>query len=160
MMAGHLGKTRRERAHVRQVTDAMRLNSSIYRSFILMALIAFMAGCVSPRPTVNVVANTLQTYRVGQTTFKNFKSDSGLVITVFPKQEYLKPSSQLDSKTQVVDTVPKDSAWKIYETRRTSTLVNGNLSQSAQFVVGDHQKPISILTFDDKGNLTNISPVP
>jgi hypothetical protein len=126
-----------------------------------MALIAFIAGCASPRPNVNVVANTLQTYRVGKTTFKDFKGDSGLVVRELPKQQsYLNPSPQLEPKTQTVYVVPKGSPWKIYETGQNWSLLNGNFSQSTRFVVGDNDRPISILAFDGKGNLTGISHAP
>jgi hypothetical protein len=126
-----------------------------------MALIVVITGCASPHQQVNVVANTLQSFRAGQTTFKEFKADSGLLAEIFPQTpSYLDSSPGLQSKTQTIYAFPKGSPWKLYETGRNKSWLNGNFSESMKFVVGDHDHPISILTFDDHGQLITIAPVP
>ena len=131
-------------------------------------MITFIGGCASPQPNVDVVAQTLQTYQVGKTTFADFKKDAGLVIVERPTPKmptsYLSPKpatpDELRPKTQKVYAVPVGSPWKIYEIGETATLDHGKFWHTSRFVIGDTQKPISILAFDDQGNLTGITQVP
>ena len=144
-------------------------DSRKYGSFILTALVAVIAGCASPRPKIDVVAQTLRTYQVGKTTFQDFKKDAGLIMTerptpnFQPQHSYLNPQRQnvleMMTKTQTVYGVPQGSPWKIYETGENVSLISGRFSRKLMFVVGDINKPISILTFDGKGGLAEISPV-
>ena len=131
------------------------------------ALITFVAGCASPPPDVRVVAKTLATYQVGKTTFADFKKDAGLFMKEPPapsvpaQKSYLNPQSPTfdQLKTQKVYAVPEGRPWKIYETGNTFTLNHGKYSETHKFVVGDVNKPISILAFDREVNLISIAPI-
>ena len=142
------------------------------------ALMTFLAGCASPkedpivvistapRIDVAIVSRTLQTYKVGQTTFMDFKKDAGLSLVERPdpasgQRSYLNPQPSIFDrlKTEKVYAAPAGSPWKIYETGNSFTLDHGKYTETHKFVVGDINKPISILAFDREGNLTSISPV-
>ena len=98
---------------------------NIAHKFIILVMITFIGGCASPQPKVDVVAQTLQTYQVGKTTFADFKKDAGLVIVERPTPKmptsYLSPQpttpDELRPKTQKVYAVPVGSPWKIYESK-------------------------------------------
>jgi hypothetical protein len=62
-------------------------------------------------------------------------------------------------KTQTVYGIPQGSPWKIYEAGENLSLTAGRFSRKSRFVVGDIHKPISILTLDGQGGLTDVSPV-
>src|ERR1043165_2698183 len=121
-------------------------DSRKYGSFVLTALVAVIAGCASPRPNIDVVAQTLRTYQVGKTTFQDFKKNAGLIMTE-PQHSYLNPQHQnvmeMMTKTQTVYGVPQGSPWKIYETGENVSLISGRFSRKLMFVVGDINKPIS-----------------
>ena len=132
----------------------------------------------APQGNVAVVSNTLQAYRVGTTTFDDFKRDSHLAmvdqtITNTPiqpsnlKQQagIFNPVTSIIYKQPTIRKVhsygfPIGSPWKIYETAESTSINNSKMSRTRQFVVGDINKPISILSFDDQGKLTDISPIP
>jgi hypothetical protein len=143
------------------------------RSFtfaIWIASAAFLAGCASSRVNVAVVSQTLQTYQVGRTTFWDFKRDAVLTLVVRTNPAVQHPTSYLTPTNTFTDILsptpvkyyasPKGSPWKIYETQETRTSINGRSKHTWKFVVGDLNRPISILTFDSGGALTEISPVP
>lgn len=146
-------------------------------------LIVLVGGCAEPKPDVAVVTSTLQTYRVGVTTFADLKRDARLVmveqrITNPPPipRSYLMQQAGVtnpallagdviyNNKPPTVRTVhvygvPSGSPWKIYETGETESFINWKHTRTQEFVVGDINKPISILSFDERGNLVGISPV-
>jgi hypothetical protein len=150
-----------------------RINSiSLEKIVVCPALVAFLAGCSSPQSNVQVVARTLQSYQVGKTTMADFIRDAHLVNATLPK-----PSpSYLDSgmfsipdESRNVYEAPAAGPWKIYEssvdqtsTKTSSTIsgISSTFTYSQKFVVGDVKKPICILSFNQRGDLTNISPVP
>src|SRR5438477_3870126 len=136
------------------------------------ALMAFLAGCASPKedpivvismaPTLDVaiVSRTLQTYKVGQTTFLDFKKDAGLSLAERPnpaseQRSYFNPQPSIFDrlKTEKVYAAPPGSPWRIYGTEYYRGLDHGKLSETYKFVVGDINKPISILAFDREGDL-------
>lgn len=147
-----------------------------------MLLIVLVGGCSMPQPDVAVVHTTLQAYRIGVTTFDDFKRDTHLAMVEqtitnappFP-QSYLmqqagvpdqarpdsvviyKPPTQ---KKVLVYEVPVGSPWKIYETGVSENFSHGVFSSTRKFVVGDIDKPISILSFDKQGQLVSISSIP
>ncbi len=56
--------------------------------------------------------------------------------------------------------VPTTSPWKIYEKGFNRKSEFGVTTSTWKYVVGDINKPISILSFDRQGKLISISPVP
>src|SRR5437868_7012485 len=110
--------------------------------FILIALVAVLAGCASPDPQIvivstesphpdaGIVAHTLQSYVVGKTTFADFKKDSGLIVAKHQTRSMPGPWAP-------------GAIWKIYETSETGTVRGGKFLITRKFVVGDFNRPIS-----------------
>jgi hypothetical protein len=136
-------------------------------TLLTLALIAFITGCASQPPDVAIVAQTLQTYEVGKTTFADFKRDTGLTIVQrSPAAEPAQPLYLLYQQptwipmTQWVYRVPAGSPWRIYGVQHYWKVHKWEWgsSRSDRFTVGDIHHPISILTFGGDGDLINISP--
>jgi hypothetical protein len=129
-----------------------------------IALAAFITGCSSPQPDVDIVAQTLQTYQIGKTTFADFKKDSGLTEAEEPipqQQSYLPPPALSAAPVPTTHRVYKVvMPWRVYQQSENVSFMNGHLSETQIFVVGDIQHPISILTFNGSGHLTDVSPAP
>ena len=117
-----------------------------------------------PVQSLEVVAQTLKTYQVGKTTMEDFIRDADLVKTtnsLFPPS-YLNPHPIPDFLAGNILNTRTGSPWRIYKFH----VENGKIKEGAgvtpiqQYLVGDVEKPICFLTFDNKGKLTNISPPP
>ena len=144
-------------------------------------LTLLMAACAS-QPS-SAVRKTIQTYRVGVTTFADFKKDANLEemkpdADEPPTHSYLNPElDSMDSKItgdMPMYTTSEKSPWKIIEqgaeSGSTSYTISGDLfgkssasssqTNESKFVVGDSKGPICILIFDGTGKLTEIKPLP
>ena len=106
----------------------------------------FLVGCATQQ--TSVVRQTLQSYQVGVTKFKDFKRDAGFIDV----------SHQTDTAIQARRYgVPVGSPWKLYGEGQDTSFRNGTFSQKWKFVVGDTDGAISTLWFDSSGTLVDIS---
>jgi len=151
----------------------MRHDSFKLTFAMLAASIAFMAGCSAPQPKVEpvttaslpqldvqIVARTLQTYQVGKTTIQDFIRDADLANATFPSRSYLDPGPP-DFLVRCMFRPRAGSPWRIYETSVDQHSFGGGVVyRTRKYVVGDINKPICILAFDQDGKLTSDSPVP
>jgi hypothetical protein len=115
------------------------------------------------KPDPRAVKQGLAAYRVGETTFEQFKRDAGLVL----KRETNSFFLQFDGMTNVPNSskIPASgtymegstSGWRIYRQFRNTTSSFGKTNEQFIFVVGDSEGAISALTFE-QGMLSKIGP--
>jgi len=118
----------------------------------------------TPPPSLEVVAQTLKTYQIGKTTMEDFIRDADLVKMTnspFPPT-YLNSQPLTSFPTENMYRPRTAGPWRIYKTNveQNSPKEGVTVTPMRQYEVGDIEKPICILTFDNEGKLTNISPVP
>lgn len=114
----------------------------------MLCLVActLLAGCATHQ--TNVVRQTLQTYQVGVTKFKDFKKDADLIELAHQTNSPL-PSIRYE--------VSKESPWKLYGQGEESTFHNWVFTKKWKYEVGDSKNKICTLWFDANGTLVNIS---
>jgi len=101
------------------------------------------------------VKRILATYKVGETSFEQFKKDAGLVTEPITESTNMAPVFQ----TQMSDfyVVGKTSVWRIYSQHKNFGLSFGKTIDQSIYVVGDADGAISTLTFDH-GILSKMEP--
>ena len=104
------------------------------------------AGCASQQP--NTVRQTLQSYQVGVTKFKDFKRDAGLIELSHKADEGLQAQRY---------GVPLESRWKLYGEGQNASFSHWSSTFTWKFVVGDTDEAICTLWFDASGTLVAIS---
>ena len=106
----------------------------------------FSVGCATQQK--NVVRQTLQSYQVGVTKFKDFKRDARLIDVSH------QTSTPLQSRSY---SLPPDSPWKLYGKGEDVSFRKGTFSHKWKFVVGDAEGAVCALWFDSSGTLVDIS---
>src|SRR4051812_13362136 len=96
---------------------------------VLVILLAAFSGQAQLQTNIDVVAQTLQTYRVGKTLFPAFRQDTGFPATS-------------DGKFYQM---PTNGFWKLYEEGETR---QGWFNRERDFVVGNKYRPLAILVFN------------
>jgi hypothetical protein len=134
-----------------------------------LALLLFISGCATSPSGGNSVGETLKSYQVGKTTFRDFKRDARLTFEVRTvdnpnaRRSYLHPNSQPKKITREGWVVSPGSPWKIYETGNYwfyGTGPEGKKSvDERSYVVGDTKRPMMILTFEGETTLKKMTPV-
>ena len=122
----------------------------------------------SPPPlNIEMVSQALQSYQTGKTTIRDFVRDAKLINLFYPELN----TTNINSNAAPIDLermvrsnyqVPSGSPWKIYETGKSSNKASGSFSFTSRwkFVVGDTDKPICILSFDEEGILREKAQLP
>ena len=141
----------------------MHYNSTKHLFLFCTISILLVGNCSAPEPNVEAVSQTLQTYQVGKTTIEDFIRDADLINATFPPpyptDVGTNPPASFLLKCNFRTT--PGSPWKIYETGLETKHGYGfEFKQTRKYVVGNTNKPISILAFDKEGNLESISPPP
>ena len=115
----------------------------------------------SPGPlNIEIVAQTLYSYQSGKTTIFDFVRDAKLINLFYPELNATGTNTNIapvDLKRMVRSnySVPNGSPWKIYGKGNSSSKPFGSFDFTVRwkFAVGDINKAICILSFDEKGIL-------